>query len=83
MPCSGTPTSTCAAPDYTPIDQTGLAALLSQAGVTPETTVVFYGYGQYLGFWLLKRQGHDRVLVMDGARERWEGCRRGMEHPTV
>jgi thiosulfate/3-mercaptopyruvate sulfurtransferase len=61
-------------PDYSPIDQNGLATLLSEAGVTPETTVVFYGYGQYLGFWLLKRQGHDRVLVMDGSRERWEAA---------
>jgi thiosulfate/3-mercaptopyruvate sulfurtransferase len=59
-------------PDYTPIDQRGLATLLSEAGVTPETTVVFYGYGQYLGLWLLKRHGHDRVLVLDGGRERWE-----------
>jgi thiosulfate/3-mercaptopyruvate sulfurtransferase len=61
-------------PDYAPIDQAGLAALLARAGVTPETTVVFYGYGHYLGFWLLKRFGHDRALVMDGGRERWEAA---------
>ncbi len=69
-------------PDYAPIDQSGLASLLSAAGVTPETTVVFYGYGQYLGLWLLKRQGHDRVLVMDGGRERWEAARPGVVNGT-
>jgi thiosulfate/3-mercaptopyruvate sulfurtransferase len=58
-------------PDYTPIDSTGLASLLSESGVTPEMTVVFYGYGQYLGFWLMKRHGHSEVRLMDGPRDRW------------
>ncbi len=61
-------------PDYTPIDQADLESLLSKSGVSPEMTVVFYGYGQYLGFWLLKRHGHDRVRLMDGARERWQAA---------
>jgi thiosulfate/3-mercaptopyruvate sulfurtransferase len=60
-------------PDYTPIEPTEFASLLSTSGLTPETTIVFYGYAQYLGFWLMKRHGHERVLVMDGGRERWEG----------
>jgi thiosulfate/3-mercaptopyruvate sulfurtransferase len=60
-------------PDYTPIDAAEFGSLLSKSGLTPETTIVFYGYGQYLGFWLMKRHGHDRVRVMDGGRERWEG----------
>jgi thiosulfate/3-mercaptopyruvate sulfurtransferase len=33
---------------------------------------VLYGYGAYLGFWLMKSIGHERVLLMDGPRERWE-----------
>jgi thiosulfate/3-mercaptopyruvate sulfurtransferase len=60
-------------PDYDPIDSAQLASLLSAAGVTPEMTVVFYGYAAYLGFWLMKRLGHERVRLMDGARDRWVG----------
>jgi thiosulfate/3-mercaptopyruvate sulfurtransferase len=58
-------------PDYTPIDPTEFGGLLSKAGLTPETTVVFYGYGSYLGFWLMTSYGHDRVRLMDGERDRW------------
>ena len=39
-------------PDYRPIDRDELDALLSRSGITPETTVVFYGYAPYLGYWL-------------------------------
>jgi thiosulfate/3-mercaptopyruvate sulfurtransferase len=58
-------------PDYTPIDATELGSLLSKSGLTPMTTVVFYGYAPYLGFWLMKSHGHDRVRLMDGPRDRW------------
>ena len=58
-------------PDYTPIDPDELDALLSTSGVTPESTVVFYGYAPYLGFWLMGCQGHERIRLMDGPRERW------------
>lgn len=57
--------------DYTPIEQPELEGLLSRGGLTRETTIVFYGYGQYLGFWLMKSHGHERVRVMDGGRDRW------------
>ena len=39
--------------------------------MTAETTVVFYGYGAHLGFWLMKSHGHDDVRLMDGPREQW------------
>jgi len=58
-------------PDYAPICAVDLERLLSTSGVTPETTVVFYGYGGHLGFWLLKAHGHDRVRLMDGPRDTW------------
>jgi thiosulfate/3-mercaptopyruvate sulfurtransferase len=32
---------------------------------------VFYGYGAYLGYWLMRSHGHARVFLMDGPRERW------------
>jgi len=58
-------------PDYTPIDATELGKLLSKSGLTPMTTIVFYGYASHLGFWLMKGHGHDRVRLMDGPRDSW------------
>jgi thiosulfate/3-mercaptopyruvate sulfurtransferase len=57
--------------DYSPIDDAEFAGLLTRSGIEPATTVVLYGYGAYLGFWLLGANGHERLRVMDGARERW------------
>jgi thiosulfate/3-mercaptopyruvate sulfurtransferase len=57
--------------DYRPISAGELQDLLRKSGVTPDMTVVFYGYGAHLGFWLLKSHGHDRVRLMDGSREQW------------
>ncbi len=57
--------------DYDPIDTAGLERLLSRSGITRETTVVFYGYGAHLGYWLLKSHRHDDVRLMDGPREQW------------
>jgi thiosulfate/3-mercaptopyruvate sulfurtransferase len=59
-------------PDYTPMDTSEIGSLLSRDAIGPETMVVFYGYASYLGFWLMKRQGHDALRVMDGSRDRWE-----------
>jgi thiosulfate/3-mercaptopyruvate sulfurtransferase len=59
-------------PGYSPITSQELAALLSRSGIDQSTTIVLYGYGAYLGFWLMKRIGHERVVLMDGPRERWE-----------
>ena len=57
---------------YEPLGPAGFEQLLSRCGLTPEMTIVFYGYGNYLGFWLLTAYGHRDVRVMDGGRERWE-----------
>jgi thiosulfate/3-mercaptopyruvate sulfurtransferase len=59
-------------PDYRPISASELRALLCRSGITRDMTVVFYGYGAHLGFWLLKSCGHDRVRLMDGSREQWK-----------
>lgn len=58
-------------PDYSPITTAELERLLSRSGVAAETTVVFYGYGAHLGFWLMRSHGHDDVRLMDGPREQW------------
>jgi thiosulfate/3-mercaptopyruvate sulfurtransferase len=60
--------------DYTPIDQDELDGLLSTVGVTREGTVAFYGYAPFLGYWILRSRGHERIRVMDGPRERWESA---------
>ena len=57
--------------DYRPIGQAELSGLLSRSGITPETTVVAYGYGAPLGFWLLKAHGHANVRLLMGSRDQW------------
>ncbi len=49
--------------------------LLSDAGITPETTVILYGdnnnwFAAY-GFWLFKIYGHRDVRLMNGGRQKW------------
>jgi thiosulfate/3-mercaptopyruvate sulfurtransferase len=58
-------------PDYSPTGAAGLERLLARSGVTGETTVVFYGYGAHLGYWLLQGHGHEDVRLLDGPREQW------------
>lgn len=60
--------------DYTPADPDEIDVVLSRSGVTPGTTIVFYGYAPYLGLWLMDRHGHEKVRVMDGPREKWEAA---------
>ena len=57
--------------DYRPIEHEQLERLLSRSGVMPDTTVVFYGYGAALGFWLMKAHGHNDVRMLVGSREQW------------
>lgn len=59
-------------PDYTPLGKAELETLLSKSGLTPDTTIVFYGYAPHLGFLLMKSYGHDLVRLMDGPREQWQ-----------
>jgi thiosulfate/3-mercaptopyruvate sulfurtransferase len=56
---------------YRPLDPPDFARLLSRSGIGPDTTVVFYGYGAYLGYWLMRSHGHARVHLMSGGRDRW------------
>jgi thiosulfate/3-mercaptopyruvate sulfurtransferase len=57
--------------DYSAIDMGELESLLSKSGISPTTTVVFYGYAPYLGFWLMKSLGHSRVRILDASRDAW------------
>src|ERR1700686_4320475 len=51
---------------YRPIPRADFERVLSRSGISPETTVVFYGYGAFLGFWLMKAYGHRDARVLDG-----------------
>jgi len=58
------------------VDQEGLSKLLSQAGVSPDTTVILYGgnnnwFAAY-AYWLLKYLGFDNVKLLNGGRKKWE-----------
>jgi thiosulfate/3-mercaptopyruvate sulfurtransferase len=57
--------------DYRPIDRAELERLLSRSGVGTDTTLVFYGYGAALGFWLMSAHGHRDVRMLAGSREQW------------
>lgn len=61
-------------PDYRRISHQELEELFRRSGISPETTVVTYGYGAHLGYWLLKSCGHDRAKLMDGPRDQWSSA---------
>jgi len=50
--------------------------LMSSIGVTPETTVVFYGdknnWWATYAFWVFQLFGHTNARVLDGGRLKWE-----------
>ena len=60
--------------DY--IDRTGFEKLMSRIGVTPDTTVVFYGdknnWWACYAFWVFQLFGHTKARVVDGGRLKWE-----------
>ncbi len=73
--------------DY--IDKAGFEALASRIGITPETTVVFYGdknnWWACYAYWVFQLFGHTHARVMDGGRLKWEQEGRDMtrEKPTI
>jgi thiosulfate/3-mercaptopyruvate sulfurtransferase len=66
--------------DY--LDPEHFANLMSQKGITPQTTVVFYGdknnWWATYALWVFRLFGHDNVKVMDGGRVKWEAEGREM-----
>ena len=60
--------------DY--LDRAGFEALASRIGITPETTVVFYGdknnWWATYAYWVFQLFGHTNAKVMDGGRLKWE-----------
>ena len=58
-------------PAYRPVPPEELQRLFSRSGISPDTTVVFYGYAAALGFWLMKAHGHGDARVLRGPRDQW------------
>jgi thiosulfate/3-mercaptopyruvate sulfurtransferase len=58
--------------DYRSIPRATFTGLLSRSGISPDSTVVFYGYGTFLGFWLMKAYGHRDARMLNGSRDEWE-----------
>jgi thiosulfate/3-mercaptopyruvate sulfurtransferase len=60
--------------DY--ITREGFESLMSRIGVTPDTTVVFYGdknnWWACYALWVFQLFGHTKSMVMDGGRVKWE-----------
>jgi thiosulfate/3-mercaptopyruvate sulfurtransferase len=60
--------------DY--LDEEAFAALMRAKGISPHTTVVFYGdknnWWATYALWVFRLFGHDRVKVMDGGRKKWD-----------
>jgi thiosulfate/3-mercaptopyruvate sulfurtransferase len=52
------------------------AELMGAKGITPDTTVVFYGdknnWWATYALWVFQLFGHTKVKVMDGGRKKWE-----------
>ena len=58
------------------VDKTGFEALLSERGISNDDTVVLYGgnnnwFAAY-AYWYFRLYGHDKVLLLDGGRKKWE-----------
>src|ERR1700730_16311826 len=58
------------------VDKAGFEALLSERGISNDDTVVLYGgknnwFAAYAS-WDFKLYGHDKVLLLDGGRKKWE-----------
>jgi len=58
-----------------PVSKEQLEALLSDAGVTRDTTIVLYGdnnnWFAAWAFWILKYYGHNDVRLLNGGRVKW------------
>jgi len=57
--------------EYRPVGRSALQRIVDRSGIRPDTTVVFYGYGPALGFWLMKLYGHADVRILDCSRDTW------------
>ncbi|NDJ34753.1 MAG: sulfurtransferase [Chloroflexi bacterium] len=66
--------------DY--LDKAGFEQLMSEKGISNDTTVVFYGdknnWWAAYAFWVFQLFGHTNAKIMDGGRMKWEAEGREM-----
>jgi len=66
--------------DYITAQQ--FANLMGKLGITPDTTVVFYGdksnWWAAYALWVFQLFGHNNVKLMDGGRDKWKAENRPM-----
>lgn len=73
--------------DY--LDKAGFEALASRIGITPDTTVVFYGdksnWWATYALWVFELFGHTNAKIMDGGRLKWTNENRELtrEKPSI
>lgn len=73
--------------DY--LDRADFEVLLSRSGITPDTTVVFYGdknnWWACYAFWIFQLYGHTNARILDGGRLKWEKESRALskERPSI
>ncbi len=58
------------------IDKAGLEALFSAKGVANDDTIVLYGgnnnwFAAY-AYWFFRLYGHQKIVLIDGGRKKWE-----------
>ncbi len=60
--------------DY--LDEEAFAELMRRKGISPDTTVVFYGdksnWWACYALWVFELFGHEDTRIMDGGRQKWE-----------
>jgi len=57
--------------NYQLVDPAALQALVERSGISPDSTVVFYGYAPALGMWLMELYGHRDVRILNCSRDGW------------
>ena len=73
--------------DY--LGKAGFEALASRIGITPETTVIFYGdksnWWATYALWVFELFNHSNAVIMDGGRLKWaeEGRELTREKPSI
>jgi len=53
-----------------------LQELVERSGISPDSTVVFYGYAPALGLWLMTLYGHRDVRILNCSRDTWRSAGR-------
>ena len=56
---------------YRTVGTAALQRLVARSGISPDSTVVFYGYAPAVGLWLMKLYGHSDVRILNCSRETW------------